>query len=149
MELSIAAIIVLCCVSLHATAPSRRLGHNTATTSPATTTTTSPATTTTTTQLKFNNRVTDHDEIKIKSPGHQRSQREGEREKERKRGRKRGYLGKRNEVTEVHSKFVPFHSVFAGNCGKVTHYISGSIAHTFLKYLCPCYHSWTYITTNF
>ena len=42
---------------------------------------------------------------------------------------------------------------FTGNCGKVKYYISGSIAHKFLKFLYLLqyidYHSWTYITTNF
>ena len=39
--------------------------------------------------------------------------------------------------------------VFTGNCGKVTYYISGSIAYTFLKFLYLDCHSGTYITTYF
>ena len=39
--------------------------------------------------------------------------------------------------------------VFTGNCGKVTYYISGSIASKFLKCLYLDYHSWTCINTNF
>ena len=35
------------------------------------------------------------------------------------------------------------YSVFTGNCGKLTYYISGSITHTFLKCLYLDYHSWT------
>ena len=38
------------------------------------------------------------------------------------------------------------YKVITGNCGKETYYISGSIVHTFLKYLYLDYHSWT---TNF
>ena len=39
--------------------------------------------------------------------------------------------------------------VFTSNSGKVTYYISGTIAHKFLKFLYLDYHNWTYITTNF
>ena len=39
--------------------------------------------------------------------------------------------------------------VFTGNCGKVTYYISGSIAHKFMKLLYLDYLSWTFITTHF
>ena len=41
--------------------------------------------------------------------------------------------------------------VFTGNCGKVTYYISGSITHTYLKFLYIDYHVVGHIciTTNF
>ena len=41
------------------------------------------------------------------------------------------------------------YSVFTGNWGKVTYYISGSITQTFLKFLYLDYPSWTYISTSF
>ena len=35
--------------------------------------------------------------------------------------------------------------VFTGNCEKLEYYISGSITHKFLNFLCLVLHTWTYI----